>query len=261
MFAYEASLASPRCEVLVDEYTPPGAYCKRLGVRRSGFGGRDRTATRPRGDAERRRGDAATRRRGTWRAEGGDAARESRGTWLRGDAATRHASHAHNRNHAGIGAAGRWGHMGNFCPMEHDLENNWYRSGTKSLRAEKCLRDHGAGCGTGVAGVWHGDVGSRAAALARPGGTRRAARAEPLPGGTRRAGRAEPLPGGTRRAGRAECAGGDARRAAGLASGGRGGLAEEDFGFRVALDRDRLELAGGLAERDPDDVGAAQRHH
>jgi PAS domain S-box-containing protein len=38
-------------------------------------------------------------------------------------------------------------------------------------------------------------------------------------------------------------------------------LAEEDFGFGVALDRDELELAGGLGERDADDVGATQRHH
>src|SRR5258705_8850684 len=41
----------------------------------------------------------------------------------------------------------------------------------------------------------------------------------------------------------------------------RGGLAEEDFGFGVALGRDQLELAGGLDQRHPDDVGAAQRHH
>src|SRR5437764_8049637 len=42
---------------------------------------------------------------------------------------------------------------------------------------------------------------------------------------------------------------------------GPGGLAEEDFGFGVALGRDQLELAGGLDQRHPDDVGAAQRHH
>src|SRR5260370_24085580 len=39
------------------------------------------------------------------------------------------------------------------------------------------------------------------------------------------------------------------------------GLAEEDFGFGVALGRDQLELAGGLGQGDTDDVGATQRHH
>src|SRR5271165_2802355 len=51
----------------------------------------------------------------------------------------------------------------------------------------------------------------------------------------------------------------DRGRRAAMETGWR--LAEEDFGFGIALGRDQLELAGGLGERHADDVGAAQRDH